>query len=193
MAHWVALVHGTHEPPLHARLPHAVHAPPFAPQALGKVPGTQCVPSQHPPLHCKPPVQIGEQVPLLQARSGGQSVTCRQPHPPSTHCTPLRLFEQSTHGPPEPHALADGITQELPVQQRPASQVVVHWAVHMPFTHCEVLPLQDTQGPPVDPQTMLSSPGRHVSPESSQQPPLHGELALHRLVHVCVIGSQASF
>jgi hypothetical protein len=45
--------------------PHAMHAVPAEPQCVPRLPGTHVVPSQHPPLHVRPPAQLVEHTPLL--------------------------------------------------------------------------------------------------------------------------------
>jgi hypothetical protein len=87
---------------------HETQAPPAEPHSFSAVPATQPVPLQQPPLHVSPPVQLGEQSPVvgLHASPFGQLVdvhgTCVSR--PDSVCTTTSPAEPSTvaSGPPAP-------------------------------------------------------------------------------------------
>jgi hypothetical protein len=79
---------------------------------------------------------------------------------------------------------AKPVGQSLCVLQPQKPPVVL--AMH---TEPIALPLHETQALPVEPHAVGSVPPAHALP--AQQPPLHGCVALHAVVQVCVVVSQA--
>jgi hypothetical protein len=186
------------------------------PAAQVLVPG-----SQQPPLQgvCSASPQPASHacVVVLQARWSGQSVAALQPQPsPAMHTLPAVEVVQSTHALPAPMQAAALVpAAQLPLvgSQQPLLQplATVQLDEHTPPTQLSSAgqSLVDTQphplprqtrpddavvqsrhAPPVEPQAVIEAPCAHT-PAVEQQPPLHGWLAEHVVVHTCATGSQA--
>jgi hypothetical protein len=149
----------------------------------------------------------------------GQSLATLQPHAPATHAVPDVPFVQSVHAPPgAPHAVGEvpswhiAPSQHAPSHASPAVHALAHWCAlgsqalcagqsaatlqpHAPpfvvATQVEpmLFPIQGTHAPPVAPHAPSTTPLAHVP--LSQQPPLQSALALHAVLHVCVVVLQA--
>jgi hypothetical protein len=83
---------------------HASHAPPDVPHAPLSNPVRHISPSQHPPLHVRPPTHAAEQTCVtLHAFPSGQSVAAfEQPHSVPMQADPSVDDVQSTQFPPAP-------------------------------------------------------------------------------------------
>jgi hypothetical protein len=176
---------------------------------------------QQPPLHGWVGRQVVVQTCRLvsQALPAGQSADELQPHAPATHTWPLPLAVQSRQTPPDgPHTLLVlPVAQVVPLQQPPSHgceplQVVTQVCVDrlhdeplgqspgplqpqapppvaVRHTRPRLDEVQSTQAAPPPPQFIRSVPAAQVP--LLQQPPLHGWLALHTVVQVCELKSQA--
>jgi len=150
-----------HVPPLHARpgrqsdavaQPHdpdashtrplalpaqGTHTPPLRPHAVFPVPGWQVVPSQHPPLHVRPPPQPVPQVPLPHASWVGQSAAAAQPQVALFgQAWPAGEVEQSVQAAPAaPHVAPEAPETQsfvpLTSQQPPLQAMVVPPTTHV--------------------------------------------------------------
>jgi len=127
------------------------HVPPGVPPLMAPQPphalsaGWHDVPSQHPPLHVRPPAQLVPHVALvvLHAWAVGQSPGAAHPHVPVRHEWPAAALVQSTQAAPvDPHALA----ADCPPTQSPVvwlQQPPLHGAVEpQAFVHAFVAGLQ---------------------------------------------------
>ncbi len=128
----------------------------------------------------------------LQASPGGQSFCVLHPQTPLTHAVPLWLVAQSTHGPPEPHAmlLVPGAhiapAQQLPAAQPPSTSQAL---VQTPPMHAGVVALHAVQLRPPLPHASFAAPGWHVPP--AQQPPLQRTAVLQAGEQIPMVGSHA--
>jgi hypothetical protein len=188
---------------------------PLTPHIVSPVPVWHCVPSQQPPLQMRPPVQLAEQLPPLQAWPTGQSLAEAQPHICETQAWPdVELAAvQSVHmATLLPHApLAVPGAQVVPLQQPPlqlcdAEQVVVQpcavvsqavCAGQSPVTEQPHLPppVTATHTWPAELEVQLAQVAP-LPPHTvllvpvwqvvpSQQPPLQMRPPAHELVHWC--------
>jgi hypothetical protein len=202
-------------------LEQSLHVLPPTPHAVELAPPTQLPPEQQPPLHSCVDEQLVVHwwAVVSQALPSGQSETLEQPHLPATHPWPEELIEQSTHWVPEPPqtlplvpATQEPFEQQAPLHGCVDEQEVVHWWLVVlqadplgqsldelhpqlppepPTTHAAPMlePVQSWQLPPLAPQVGLLVPATQLPPE--QQPPLHGCIDEHELVHLCVDPSHA--
>jgi hypothetical protein len=159
-------------------------------------PGWQLVPSQHPPLHARPPLQSSEQFPAaLHASFGLQSSSLVQPQvPPARHALPFKPAQSVQLPPPVPHVVClvprrqVVPSQHPPLQGKPpaqdSEQLPPEHALYALQSACvsqpQVPPERHTlpfpaaqllQRPPPDPHAEGALPPWQVAP--SQQPPLH--------------------
>jgi hypothetical protein len=172
-----------------------VHISPPVPHAVAALPDWQVVPSQQPPLHVSPPVQLLVHLPPLQASPDGQSVALTQPHVPlERHTAPFELPVQSTHAVDEPHAVVDVPGMQVPIappQQKPAPQAPPsQLAVQAPPEHVGVSPSHEMHAPPAEPHDVSLVPMTHVLP--LQHPPLHVRSPTQLEEQSPVVGSHAS-
>jgi hypothetical protein len=145
----------------------------------------------------------------------GQLVLSLQPQAPAMHTWPTELLVQSTHALPvapqallsEPIKQVPGVPLQQPVEQAvwlaspqaisqtcvvllhdfKAPQSAATLQPHTPATHALpfALPVQLAHVMPFEPQVVAPVPALQV-PEL-QQPPLHGCVPLHVVVHACVV------
>lgn len=98
----------------------------------------QVVPSQHAPLHARPPEQLEPQVfdVVEQASPAGQSAAAPQPQlPPSWHTWPALCSAQLVQVPP---LTPQSVPPAAPVWQVPlpmSQHPVLHASVTLPTTH----------------------------------------------------------
>jgi hypothetical protein len=172
-----------------------VHIPPPVPQAVEAIPDWHIVPSQQPPLHVSPPVQLLVHLPALQASPDGQSVALAQPQvPPERHTVPLELPVQSTHAVDDPQAVVEVPGMQVPIappQQKPAPQAPPsQLAVQAPPEHVGVSPPHEMHAAPAEPHDVSLVPVTHFVP--LQQPPLQVRPPTQLAEQSPVVGSQAS-
>jgi hypothetical protein len=199
-----------------AQTPLAPHALSLVP-ALHKPPAQQ--PTLHKRLRLQVVAQAC--VVVLHACPDGQSLAVLQPQPvPPMQRWPIGLALQSTHEPLVPQLVVDGTWhvgftklagQQLPVQAtrlQLVSQRLVPALHDEPTGHSPGLPgllqpqnlpdwhrwpvdtvEQSRQAPPSAPHLASAVPAMQVP--LSQQPFLHGEVALHVVVQLCVMTLQA--
>jgi hypothetical protein len=99
---------------------------------------------------------------------------------------PLQENEQRWVAPSQPVLLLAG---QLPEPVQPHWPPKVSALQTSPARPAAFSTAHATQAAPLSPQAASSCPAAHW-PES-QQPPLHGWVALQTMVHVCIIASQA--
>jgi hypothetical protein len=159
LPHGPPVVPHTHFPSEHvsASLPHVVHAPPFAPHAVGE--GVVHVePEQHPVVH----------------------VTLHPAHTSPLHMSVAAHLSQVP--PPEPQASCALPGSQPPLSQHPLHVVPSH--THVPLEQCSpvghAVPLPHVQAPlaehPSPVVTPLTTHDSHAKPLSPQAVPVVGEV-----------------
>ena len=200
---------------------HEMQAPPEMPHsgAVSPVTHVPVVVSQQPPLHgwVEEHAVVQMLVVVSHASSEGQSEAKLQPHVPlERHASPVLRPTHEVHDPERPHAgrVSPGAhtpeLQQPPLQGSPEEHVVPHIPVDVSQASSvgqsvaiaqpqspvdrqalpDEPPRQKPQVPPSIPQARGDVPAAHM-PEL-QQPPLHGWLPEHVLVHTPLLVSHAS-